>query len=184
MVASTFQTPVQISSPLGGNTLYKVFVKYQTSFMFKSNPSNQFNYVPHLNEAFHVTKNTLFRITFQGTLHNPEAGHAFVQIMVNDYLIIGNRLLPNTNQRLTMGLGSDDYIPDGYGGFCFGGTGQHSFETRIAMVYLPPGTYTFNVGVRAKSSYTNVVASFVTYELTQFDNNNQDLGDLKLATFP
>lgn len=178
-----FQAPVQIGSSTG-NTLCKVFVKYQGINIFKATPSNQFNYVPDLNEAFHVSKNTLFRITFQGTLHNPQPGHSFVQIMVNDYLIIGNRLFPNTDQRWTMIPGSNDFLPDGYGGHSYGGIAQHSTQTRIAMVYLAPGTYTFNVGVRPRNSYTDVTMGFVTYELTQFDNSNQDLGDFQLTTIP
>lgn len=186
MIGSAFQTPIEISSKPHGHTctLYRAFVKYQSEIIFGVAPSNQLSYVPHLNEAFHVTKNTLFRIVFQGLLHSPRPGHAFAQIMVNDYLIIGDRLFPNTVQRLAMAWNTPGFMPDGYGGYIAGGNPQHDPITRIAMVYLPPGTYTFNVGVRAVTEGTGVAGGLVTYELTQFDHNNTDLGDFQLATLP
>ncbi|CAF4459065.1 unnamed protein product, partial [Didymodactylos carnosus] len=65
-----------------------------------------------------------------GLFNQAQVLDQFVQIIVDDYLIIHNRLLPNIDQRLDL-LGDD----------------------------------------------------MVTYELTQFDSD-QDLGGLKLATFP
>ncbi|CAF1408757.1 unnamed protein product, partial [Didymodactylos carnosus] len=180
-------TPVRNISSLNGKALYKVFNKYQNikdNFVFV--PSNNFVYVPDMNEAFHVTKNTLFKITLQcGLFNRAQAVDQFVQIIVDDYLIMHNSLLPNTDQRLGMLSATDSYQTDRIGGYYHFGGSINSFEfvTRMAMVYLPPGTYTFNVGVRSSSASGLLGGGMVTYELTQFDYD-QDLGDLKLATFP
>ncbi|CAF3820932.1 unnamed protein product [Rotaria sp. Silwood1] len=171
-------------------TLYNVFMKYQDptqSILFV--PSDNFVYVPNMDKAFSVTQNTLFRITFQGFLwSNYQVVQSYIQILVNDYLIIGDRLLPNTKQRFTMSLGTGQDETDLIGdGFYNGGQGDTGIlANRVALVYLPRGTYTFNVGVSSSNQPGNLKRGFVTYELTQFDNSseNQDLGGLKLATFP
>ncbi|CAF0941453.1 unnamed protein product [Didymodactylos carnosus] len=143
-------------------------------------------FVPDMNKAFHVSKKTLFKVTFQGGLWNSNAIlNEYVHIMVNDYLIIGSRLLPNANQRATMGLGTGRFQTDSIGGYSYVGSliSSRFIVSRTAMVCLPPGTYIFNVGVRADEGSDRVAGGMVTYELTQFEND-VDLGDLKLAAFP
>ncbi|CAF2680099.1 unnamed protein product [Rotaria sp. Silwood2] len=138
--------------------------------------SDNLIYVPSLDKAFHVTKNALFKITFQGSFWNGDNDvNYYYQIMVNDYLIIGNSLVRNNNKQVH-GDGGVAYV-------------QHTATasitvTRIAMVFLPPGTYTFNIGVRAEMASGSVARGIVMYELTQFVDNNDDLGDYKLAILP
>ena len=171
--------PIQIVSRSNENT-NKVFFKYQNSAGggFAFSPSDNFVYAPDMNQAFHVTKTTLFKITFQGSLYNDAKDvRLFLQIMVNDYLIVANRLIPNTNERSTGmdSIGGLDYL---------NGVGFSAIViTRVAMIYLPPGTYTLNVGVRSNLGTGHLLNGMVTYELIQF-GVDQDLGDLKLATFP
>ncbi|CAF0980646.1 unnamed protein product [Rotaria sordida] len=104
--------------------------------------------------------------------------------MVNDHLIILNRLLPNTDQRLDMFVtGASRVEIDSIGGRLSANSGL-VLAARTAMIYLPAGTYIFNVGVRSEYELGRLFGGIVTYELSQFDSENQDLGDLKLATFP
>ncbi|CAF1656297.1 unnamed protein product [Rotaria magnacalcarata] len=183
-------TVEQITSSSTGY-LYQAFVKYQdVKDVFLFAPSDNFIYAPKLNAAFHVTKNTLFKVTFQGGFYNWRQSRLdqYVQIMVNDYLIFYNRLIPNTNQRVTLLSGVSNRQTDAMGGYYYDATNADTMVplTRVAMVYLPPGLYTFNVGVRSVFGSGRLIGGTVTYELTQIDNNNnkEDLGDFKLTKLP
>jgi hypothetical protein len=145
-------------SASNGVTLYNIFIKHQNpgdDFIFT--PSNNFVDVSDMNEAFHVTENTLFKITFQGEFRYFEnTNHQYVQIMVNDNLIMGDRVLPNTDQRMSMNWGRN----------CYRGAGAVLSLTRVAMIYLPPGIYVFNIGVRTEprdNQSGRVRAELITY---------------------
>lgn len=144
--------------------------------------------MPGLNEAFHTTQNTLFRITFQGGIYNNgQLVDQLVQIMVNGYLIIGDKTVPNTPARVNYGLGSHINDVDAIGGHYGAGYGTRMHVTRVAYIFLPAGTWTFNVGTRSViGENTGVIhRSMVTYELTQFqDPNLAKIGGLLLAQFP
>ncbi|CAF1362248.1 unnamed protein product [Didymodactylos carnosus] len=77
-------------------SLYKIFYKLQEveqDFIFAS--IDNFIYLPNMTETFHITQNTLFKITFQGGMANwGQTLDQYVHTMVNDYLIIHNYLLP------------------------------------------------------------------------------------------
>ncbi|CAF2271788.1 unnamed protein product [Rotaria magnacalcarata] len=143
-----------------------------------------------LNAAFQVTKNTLFKVTFQGSFYNWRQSRLdqYVQIMVNDYLSFYNRLIPNTNQRVTLLSGVSNRQTDAMGGYYYDATNADTMVplTRVAMVYLPPGIYSFNVGVRSVFGSGRLIDGTVTYELIQIDNNDnkEDLGDFKLTKLP
>lgn len=104
-----------------------------------------------------------------------------VQILVNDYVIINGKLVSNTIEALK------GY--EGQGGFLYSGGGV-TYEivsplTRIVNIYLPAGTYTFNVGVRSHYSRGKLESGMITYEMTQFHNSRlQQIGGLNIATFP
>jgi len=155
--------------------------------------SANFVYVPNLNEAFSVTKNTLFKVTFQGDIwFASQMMQEFVQIMVNDYLIIDNNLLPNTGERVNQNQGQTLESVDNRGGSLFfkainyadGAVDVTLSINRVAIVYLQPGTYTFNVGVRTTAGSPRLQGGMVTFELTQFEKDEQDVGDYKLMTIP
>ncbi len=168
--------------------LHEIYIKSQGVEDFLTVPSDNFQYIPGLNEAFHTTQNTLFQITFQGGIYNNgQLVDQLVHIMVNEYLIIADKILPNTAARVTYGLGRSMYEVDAIGGHYGAGYGTRMHVTRIAHVLLPPGTWTFNVGTRSVvGENTGIIhRSMVTYELTQFEDPNlQAVGGLSIAQFP
>jgi hypothetical protein len=161
--------------PSNGGSLYKVYIRQQNSPQTFS-PGSNFNYVTGTNAAFHVTKNTLFRITFQGAAE--QHVNTFIrfnlQILVNDRIISGNQLKPNSNDKDQLG-GYYWYVGMGHSGV---------FVSRMALVYLSPGTYSFNVGVISDFPSLQLLYGIVHYELTQFEDKYQEdnLGDLSLQT--
>ncbi|CAF1335479.1 unnamed protein product [Adineta steineri] len=160
-------------------------MKHQSGSEYTFSPSDNFNYVPGLNQAFYVTQNTLFKIIFQGTLYNSGFVDTpiFLQVMVNDHLIIGNKILPNTGDRVNYGI-SDVDEKNGY--FSVGYLHQVWIATpmtKSAQVYLSPGIYSFNVGAKALNHNGYIYGSTVTYELLQFENGNlQTIGGFLLIT--
>ncbi|CAF3225171.1 unnamed protein product, partial [Rotaria sp. Silwood2] len=87
--------------------------------------------------------------------------------MVNDYLIIGDKILPNTAERVSFGMGNDLQAVDTNGGIYYSQVpGIMMFVSRTAVVYLPPGTWTFNIGLRCNANVGILRGGIVTYELT------------------
>jgi len=114
---------------------------------FEFEPSRIFRNVPSLYQTFNVDQPTLFKITLQCGVYNGGQGILLlVQILVNNYVIINNKLISNTLEALKGN--------EGKGGFLYSGGGV-TYEivsplTRIVSIYLPAGTYTFNVGVKSQ----------------------------------
>ncbi|CAF1006456.1 unnamed protein product [Adineta steineri] len=140
-------------------------------------------YVTGLNEAFHINRNTLFKVTFLAGVYSSPQGPLVVQIMVNDYLIIGNKVVPNTAARINYSLGISIDIVDMSNGFQQVDSGVIGIMlplTRVAYVYLAPGVYSFNVGARSFRSRGVIDGATVTYELTQ----SQDANENTIGAFP
>jgi hypothetical protein len=100
-------------------------------------------------------------------------------------LILGTKVVPNTAARLNYGLGTNLEVIDGKNGYTFTGLAASLIIpiSKIAHVYLPPGTYSFNVGARTAHVQANCWSSTVTYELIQFENSQlTDLGNYPLIT--
>jgi hypothetical protein len=131
-VPSTARRPSSSSSV----QLYEVFVKYQSITIFDVPPSESFLYVPGLNEVFYVSRNTMFKITVQAGLRTTSSmTNHFVQIMVNDHLIIGKELIPNTGQRINYKVGYNTYEVDSKGGyFTFGLASTHSMLQHALII--------------------------------------------------
>ncbi|CAF3784356.1 unnamed protein product [Rotaria sp. Silwood1] len=105
--------------------------------------------------------------------------------MVNGYLIISNKAVPNTQERVNYGLGDTILIVDTKNGFYQADTtiGILMPITRIAYIYVAPGVYSFNVGARVESGRGRVYDSTVTYELMQSEDADEaSLGDFPLVT--
>jgi hypothetical protein len=134
-----------------------------------------------------VTRNTLFRITFQGSIYNAGVGaiSQSLQILVNNYLIIENETIPNTAARASYASSGSVLEIDNKNGFyqIDTGVGVLTPLTRIAYVYLPEGVYSFNVGTRARTNNGYVYDATVTYELIQsLDASETSIGDFQLNT--
>lgn len=166
---------------------YAVYYAYVTADTFNNAVSNNFVTIPDLRKIFHITRATFFKITYQGGVYNGgQERQQYVQIMVNNSLILANTLVPNTAARVQYGISSNIQIVDRVGGDYYVNTGNiQSMITRMAFVYLPAGTYTFDVGVRCEAGIVSNVGGFVNYELTQFENEDlQQVGAYVMATIP
>ncbi|CAF0954465.1 unnamed protein product [Didymodactylos carnosus] len=66
--------------------------------MYEFNPRSNSNYVAGANAEFHITKDTLFKITYQGAADNFDNNAISIelQILVNDHIISRTELKPNT----------------------------------------------------------------------------------------
>jgi hypothetical protein len=117
----------------------------------------------------------LFKITYQGTAEqhaNVDIGFR-LQILVNDLIISGNQLKSNT-------------VVDSTAGYYWyqGASDSAVFVSRMAMVYLSPGIYSFNVGVQTLFPSLELNGGMVHYEIIQFDDQENALGDLPLTEIP
>ncbi|CAM4814417.1 unnamed protein product [Rotaria magnacalcarata] len=159
--AHLVSSAIEIKSPNSAKIAPKIYIKRQGTDDFGFAPSNNF-----------------------GSLWNgPGIKPEFIHIMVNGYLIIGDKILPNTVQRINFGLGNDLQTVDTNGGLFYSQVpGIMMFISRTALVYLPPGTWAFSIGARSGLSYGTVRGGIATYKLTELEN--EDLGDLALARFP
>ncbi|CAF2189513.1 unnamed protein product [Rotaria magnacalcarata] len=159
--AHLVSSAIEIKSSNSAKIAPKIYIKRQGTDDFGFAPSNNF-----------------------GSLWNgPGIKPEFIHIMVNGYLIIGDKILPNTVQRINFGLGNDLQAVDTNGGLFYSQVpGIMMFISRTALVYLPPGTWAFSIGARSGLSYGTVRGGIATYKLTELEN--EDLGDLALARFP
>ncbi|CAF1506293.1 unnamed protein product [Rotaria magnacalcarata] len=103
--------------------------------------------------------------------------------MFNDHLIIDKYVLPKNEQRASRGLRSNRHLIDTFGGFYYNTVPYFGcmILKRIAMVYLPPGTYTFNVSVRSDVATGLVRGGTVLYELTQIEAPLKNVGSFNIA---
>lgn len=176
IVFAACENVIQLSSSSNGRPFFKVFIRQQNNHQTFT-PSSNFNYVTGTNAAFHITKNTLFKITYQGVAE--QHANRFIsfelQILVNDRIISGNRLKSNS-------------VGDNTGGYYWHVGMPHTalFVSRMAMVYLSPGVYSFHVGVRTANPSLDLHSGIVHYEITQFDDQDQEnaLGDLSVVQLP
>jgi len=105
--------------------------------------------------------------------------------MVNDHLILGTKVLPNTSSRINYNLGTTIDEVDRINGY-YNIASSIAIAlpiTKIVQVYLPPGIYSFNVGIRVAQAGGYVAGSTVTYELMQFEHFDQAvIGGFPLIT--
>ena len=83
------------------------------------------------------------------------AGDSWARIMIDDQILVSNRLLPNTKDRQAAEptLGSSNREVDWRGGAFIYGTGFVTFPcVKLETVYIPGGTHSVDVGVRTAGS--------------------------------
>ncbi|CAF1501391.1 unnamed protein product [Didymodactylos carnosus] len=177
----TIQVPLSTTCRGGLGQIY--YFKYQSEDFIYSQSDN-FQIIPKLEIKFYLVQPTLFKITFQGRLyHNYGITYTFIQVVVNGNLIIGNKVIPNTVNRghlvptLTYQQRESNADIDRHGGHYYfeSATAQQVYVqtgcTRIALVYLAPGTLTFNVGIRSSIRPGTIGYSVLMFEATQIDPN-------------
>lgn len=92
-------------------------------------------------------------------------GMFFFQIMVNNHLIIGDRLVSNKFPT--------DYASSARGGYIHKPSAQfsHIVATRVAVVYLTAGSHTFEIGVKTETNSAIIRRGTILFELEEYDTN-------------
>lgn len=88
-------------------------------------------------------------------------------------------------ERIKYGIGSNIFEVDTHGGYNYFSAWTAVPVMRIVFIYLRPGIYTFNVGVRTVYSRGEFFRGIMTLEATQFvDRGLTSIGDYNLADVP
>ncbi len=129
--------------------------------------SDNFNLVPDLESEYYNIKPALFKISFQGTAWLIRETNFYIQILVNNQLIIGDNRISNDPSIVTAEAIS------GSGGYFYtsGSQSLHVIASRFAFVNLTRGNYKFNVGVRTTDNIATIRHGIVTVERMEYDNN-------------
>ncbi|CAF0836968.1 unnamed protein product [Adineta steineri] len=159
---------------------YEIYTKFADSDIIAIDNSATFQYVPSLSQTFTVEQPTLFKTTVQGGIYNEgRIIRTIVQVIVNDHVVVGDTLIPNTADTMNNRLQAS-------GGYFVSNSQNVAIVvpfTRISYVYLQPGTYTFNVGMRCFKGLSKFEVGMVTYELIQYKNSSlRKIGGLRLNT--
>jgi hypothetical protein len=143
--------------------------------------SETFAKLPGTAMTFYHTEPMLYKIRFEGKCHSPHATSTwlYLRLMVDNYLLYTDRFLPNTADRHKYNTdypGNDqgDYV----GGFYWYTNSPSTTTCTFSdIMYLNPGLYVIDVGVRggASSQSTSfplyVHAGVLTVELVRFDRS-------------
>jgi hypothetical protein len=154
------------------------YSKYQSMFGFiLKSPSSTFIKIPGLTFAFSHTTPLLYKIRFQGSCETGPVSHvwSFLRIMIDDKILVSNRLLPNNDQRaLAMpSLGANLIDIDSRGGISIFSTAAWLFTpcAKSDNVYLPAGTHSIDVVVRT-GQQVHVFGGELNVELMQYNSDS------------
>ncbi|CAF0951863.1 unnamed protein product [Didymodactylos carnosus] len=165
-----------------GRLAEQYYCKYQNPYVYALNDRlDIFSKIPGLTSTFTLPQPTLYKITFQANCKVAVPGRLFLRIMVNDQLIIGDRLIPNTSDRhlnQTI-LGTTLTEVDCRGG-CFQYSGIDRVEwgwteyacSKTEIIYLKPGVHVFDVGVRINEREFEIIGGILQFELIQYEQNS------------
>jgi len=174
--------PASNSFPIPGiiqtNLFYTV---YQTMYRYELNTvSTSFVKIPGLSFVFSHTVPLLYKIRFQGGCANLMADKAsFLRIMIDNKILVSNKLLPNTDRRLDFApyLGTSLREIDARGGvFLFtplaSATSWEQFScAKTENVYLPAGMHSIDVVVRTDGVFYGYTGE-LTVELVEYSSNS------------
>jgi hypothetical protein len=144
--------------------------------------SNNFNVVPELESNLYICKPALVKISFQGSAWLKSGTNFFIQILVNDRLIIGDKIIPNVPNSVT----AKDISESGGYFYTSGSDFLHVIASKFALVNLAPGKYKFDVGVRTTDTTATLRHGIVTVEMMEYGkdaNIGFDLYDEHGAVF-
>ncbi|CAF0956374.1 unnamed protein product [Didymodactylos carnosus] len=153
------------------------YIKYQKPMTFiVSGESDTFSKVTGLTVPFYHKQPLLYEIKFVGTCHVPHSSGVllFVRLMIDDYLLYGDKLLPNNVERYQLLQGVDDLISvDAIGGGRFDLYLVTMIQCEMSsFVYLNPGLHVIDVGVRGKMNMPfQVMGGVLSIKLIQYDRN-------------
>ncbi len=137
------------------------------SGVYECKPSRNFTFVPGLQSPLSVQRPTLFKVSFQGSAWQSGEVNFYLQILVNNRLIIGDRLVPNTPD-----IDKDEDI-SASGGYFYTNSleSSHVIASKFAFVYVAPGIYKFDIGVRTTDKSATIRHGILIVERTEYDDN-------------
>ncbi|UJR06616.1 hypothetical protein I4U23_010900 [Adineta vaga] len=157
----------------------KYYVKQQLPRVFTLHgPSETFVKLPGLTIPFYHTQPLLYKIKFEGKCFSPhsKAIWLYLRLMIDDYLLYINRVLPNTADRYKY-IGE---YPDNDGNDYLGGLYWHSNSVSVItcsfsdIIYLNPGLHVVDVSVRGGLGDSGAFPTYVhggvlTVEMIEYD---------------
>lgn len=180
---------IPVGRSLAGGTIIRgqyFYTKYMPTFRFDLNTATStFVKIPGLIVPVYHATPMLYKIWFSaGCYFTWPGGSSFIRIMIDDYILIGNRLLPNTKNRDTYDstLGNSLTEVDAHGAsFMRNGDSSGNYYTcpKFEVVYLPAGLHVIEVVARTDHPALFIHTGILTVELTQY----QDGADIQLR-FP
>ncbi|CAF1057700.1 unnamed protein product [Didymodactylos carnosus] len=160
-----------------------IHVKQQQPLTFIiENSSEIFEKVPGLTTQFYHTQPLLYKIRFDGvcTTYSGVWTRAFVRLMVDDSLLYGFQLTPNTVDRWKSISGATSLTDVDQ----IGGGSSLTIPTseltcsKTDFIYLQPGLHTLDVGARGDGTATpsmSVRGGQLTIELIQADQQAEPM---------
>ena len=143
--------------------------------------SETFAKLPGTTMTFYHTEPMLYKIRFEGKCHSPHATSIwfYVRLMVDDYILYVDQLLPNTADRYKYNAGySGNDLSDHLGGFVWYANSPTTIPCTFSeIVYLNPGMHVMDVGVRGGVSAQTgafplkVHGGVLTIELVRYDRS-------------
>ncbi|CAF3030095.1 unnamed protein product [Rotaria sp. Silwood2] len=140
-------------------------------------PSVIFVKIPGLTVSVAHQTPMLYKIWFSGGCYVTNANvHYFIRFMVDDLLLVDNKLLPNTENRQTLlpAIGNSLVLIDSIGASFLrssDSTGSSFTCAKYEIVYLPPGVHVINAVVRTTSPSLYLHAGTLIVELIQYEKN-------------
>ncbi|CAF3896718.1 unnamed protein product [Rotaria sp. Silwood1] len=135
--------------------------------------SSTFVKIPGLLISVNHETPMLYKIHFSAGCYMPQFVHSYIHFMINDMILIDNKLLPNTNNRHTYvpKLGNDLFQVDSHGASFMRSSntaGTYYTCTKYELVYLPPNLHVIEAVVRTDHPSLYIHTGTLTVELTQY----------------
>ncbi|CAF3315300.1 unnamed protein product [Rotaria socialis] len=113
--------------------------------------------VPGLSLALHHSRARLYEIRFQGSLYTTAlAKRSYIRIMIDDAILISNKLYPNTEERKRLDPSFENNLlnSDIQGGiYLYSSSSNIVFPcVKFETAYIPAGTHSIDVVIRTEDT--------------------------------
>lgn len=153
-------------------------VKHMPAFRFDlRTASSTFVKIPGLIVAVYHSAPVLYKVWFSaGCYMSQPVGSHYIHFMIDDLILIDNKLLPNTDDRYAYvpNLGNNPMEIDAHGASFMRSSdsvGTYYTCSKFELVYLPAGLHTIEAAVRTDHPSILVHTGTLTVELTQYDQD-------------
>ncbi|CAF2516874.1 unnamed protein product [Rotaria sp. Silwood2] len=135
--------------------------------------SSTFVKIPGLLVSVNHETPMLYKIHFSAGCYMTQFAHSYIHFMINDMILIDNKLLPNTNNQYSYvpKLGNDLFQVDSHGASFMrssNSAGTYYTCTKYELVYLPPKLYVIEAVVRTDHPSVYIHTGTLTVEITQY----------------